>query len=157
MKYNKLNKYCGEIIKISATKDLTIATLKEQRLLNNNQPSVKRNVDLSAYNQLFSDEQLQELQDISQNKGGDMSFVRKIVFNLYGECDIQDIPAMKTRFKNSFSQKPLPDDIRKLIKSMLSVRLEAITETQYDYLFRLNNVPLHISQALYGLIKANSE
>lgn len=159
VKYEKLKKYCGEKIKVLADKDLEIAALKQQQhLLNDNkQQHVRQNVDLSAYRQIFTNEQIKQLQNINHNTRGDSSFVRKIVHFLYGHCEIREIPTMRCRLKYAVSQHKMPDDIRDLIEAMLSIRLTAVTSEPHEYLFRLKKNSVHISQALLQLVYAKSK
>lgn len=144
VKYHNLKQQYGELIKVLAKKDLQIAALEENSKLNVSECT--GDVDLSDYENYFELEQLQDLQNINKEKRGDSTFVKKIIWALYGQSNISKIPSLRPRTDN---HERIPTETQKLIKGMLSQRLDAITTKHSEYLARLNKVTKHISNALY--------
>lgn len=139
-------------MKMLANKELQMAALQEKQSMNSNTP-----VDFSEYRQIFTEAQIKELEAIGRAQRNDSSFVRKVVHFLYCDLEIEVIPSMKRCSKYMANREIMPKEIRDLIRSMLSIRLSAITSESFLYLHRLNRCNRHISRAIYNLACSKSE
>lgn len=153
IKYAKLKQRHETYIKVSAKKDLKIAALENDRQSRLSKPKIK-NVDLSSYKEIFTDEQLVALQNINKEKKNDVTFVRKILIHLYGDSEVHNIPNGRARIKNISSDQAMPEEVKQMLKGMLALRLEAIIDNPGEYLFRMNKLPAHISHGLYSIIES---
>lgn len=143
-------------MKVSAEKDFQISALKQQQKMLNTD-SVKLNVNLSEYRGAFADEEVDELESIGSEVKFDSTFVRKIIFYLYNDCDLVDVPTLRSRIKYDACQQRMSDEARQFIKNMLSIRLKSIAIQPFEYLARLDKYSIHISKALLQLIRAKSD
>lgn len=143
-KYDGLKKTYGELLKVSGKKDLQIAAFEQKSQSNYKKKSVGSNIDLSSYEQFFTEAQLNELRKCSQEARSDALFIRKIITFLYGDCDVSQIPTLRRRIKYVNSQEKISDEIINRIESMVSLRLEVASPGPDDYLY-------HISQSLFKL------
>lgn len=130
---------------------MQISSLKQQQKLSSC-PPVTQSVNLSAYGETFTDEEIIELEKISPEVKSDSTFVRKIIFYLYNGCELHDVPTLRKRIKFEGAQTRMPDEARTVIKGMLSARLKAIEIPPFEYLARLNKYSVHISGALMQLV-----
>lgn len=154
-KYERYKKSYTEILKISAQKDLRIAALEKQLQAiqptdNNEMPASK--VDLSPYKEVFSPQQLNQLQNINHEIRFDSTFVRRIILFLYGDKENAEFPSLKKTAKTGDREiNQMPQEAINLINQMLSMRLDAVTKKDVDYLNRLQKCNTLISKALYIL------
>lgn len=147
------------LLQTSAEKDAEIAALKQKLSLEKppqQHEQQQSNIDLMAYHAFFTDAQLNELENMYHQVRNDASFVRKIIWFLYDDRTVDDIPTLRKRFKNGnvINSKIMPEEICCLIKGMLSLRLEKTTKTNEEYLYRLERTNYLISQGLLMLIKS---
>lgn len=155
LKYEKLKKFCGEVLKSSAEKDLQISSLKLQQQLSGS-PPVRQTVNLSEYRQQFTDEEVNELENISLELKFDSKFVRKIIYYLYSDCELREVPTLRSRTKFEGGQRLMPNEDRTLVKSILSTRLKTIEIPPFEYLSRVDKCSVHISRALSHLVCAKT-
>lgn len=157
-KYQKMKKKYAEILKLSTDKDIEIAALKHQIKSKQQLENVESNakIDLSPYKQIFATALLKELENLNFDIRYDSAFVRKIIWYLYGDKQVDEIPTLRKRIKNGnlLVSKNMPPEVCGLIESMLSVRLKAITKSDTDYLHRTSRTSTLISHGLSLLIKS---
>lgn len=152
-KYKKIKELYTHMLKINAQKDIKIAALnskldKKQILIRKNQTSI----DLTRYLEVFTEQQIEELEKIPSYIKNDATFVRKIVFHLYSETtEIGEIPTLNKGIK--YNRCQLPEEIGNLIRAMYSVRIEKYAPNEQDYIRRLQRVNLHTSNALNYLVR----
>lgn len=160
IKYEKMKKMYGEVLHLSAKKDIRIAVLEERlkqqgKQANQTDLYAEENVDLSPYAVFFEANQLNELKEINHAVRFDSTFVRKMICFLYNDSELNDVPTLRKRTTNGNieSKANMSNEIHELIKGMLSLRLVKITKTDEDYLYRLNKLNIHISHGLLRLRK----
>lgn len=101
----------------------------------------------------FSDPQLNELQNCNQDQRSDSLFIATIIKFIYGDSDVLKIPTLRRRVKHDSNQEKLPPEMMKMFKSMMSLRLDAVSTGPAEYLYRFNRINGLVSQALLKLVK----
>lgn len=135
---------------------MEIAAYKKQIQHNSTTPTHRQDIDFSLYKSIFSDTQLNELQNCNQDQRSDSLFIATIIKFIYGDSDVLNIPTLRRRVKHDSNQEKVSPEIMEMFKSMMTLRLDAVSTGPAEYLYRFNRINSLVSQALLKLVTSKN-